>query len=226
MKTIKPVQNLIDEFRKLPTIGPKTAARLVYFLLRAPEEESLRLAEAVTSLKQQTVVCSRCFNVAESDPCEICSDENRQQGVICVVEEPLDVLAIENTGKFHGVYHVLGGVINPIAGIGPEELRINELMGRLSYGDIGEVILAMNPTMEGEATAMYIKKQVQSLPAIALAKVGEKFQPKAGPPLAEKVKSLEGIKITRIARGLPTGGDLEYADSVTLSRALEGRTEF
>ncbi|OQX51067.1 recombination protein RecR [candidate division CPR3 bacterium 4484_211] len=208
MKVIKPVQNLIDEFRKLPTIGPKTAARLVYHLIKAPKLESERLAEAILLLKDQTTVCESCFNIAEQSPCQICRDENRDRGLICVVEEPLDVAAIEKTGRFCGLYHVLGGVINPMMGIGPDELRIRELIDRLNNKSvrIREVILATNPSMEGEATAMYIKERIQ----------------KSGVGAREE----GGLKITRIARGLPTGGDLEYADNVTLSRALEGRTEF
>jgi len=204
MKTIRPVQNLIDEFRKLPTIGPKTAARLTYFLLKAPEAESLKLASAIGNLKSKTTVCQQCFNIAERDPCFICDDNKRESKLICVVEEPLDVVAIEGTGRFQGFYHVLGGVISPVAGIGPEELRIQELIERLRGGMVEEVILATNPSVEGEATAMYIKREIER-------------QIKGENP---------AIRITRIARGLPTGGDLEYADKVTLSRALEGRIDF
>lgn len=206
MRVVKPVQNLIDEFRKLPTIGPKTAGRLVYFLLRAPEEDSLSLAEAVVNLKRNTIVCQTCFNIAEKNPCVICADDTRQHQQICVVEEPLDVLAIEGTGRFNGVYFVLGGTIDPLRGIGPEEIRIGELMKRLGSSVVEELILATNPSVEGEATAMYIKKQVQ---AVKL-----------------KGQNLENLKVTRLARGLPTGGDLEYADKTTLSRALEGRQVF
>ncbi len=212
MRTIKPVQRLIEEFQRLPSIGPKSAARLTYFLLRAPEVRAQNLAEAILDIKQGTRTCEICFNIAEDSPCEICADSTRDHSIIMVVEEPMDVVAIERTGKFNGVYHVLGGVINPPAGIGPEELRIGELITRLKCKmqnikyQIGEIILATNPTTEGEATAMYIADKVR------------KF----------KVQSskFKDIKLTRIARGLPTGGDLEYADQTTLVRSLEGRVEY
>ncbi|MBM4401674.1 MAG: recombination protein RecR [Candidatus Cloacimonetes bacterium] len=206
MKTVKPIQRLIDELQNLPSIGPKSAARLTYFLLRAPKERGQNLAEAILNLKEQTKTCEICFNVADSTPCEVCADNNRDHNVIMVVEEPMDVVAVERTGKFNGVYHVLGGVINPPAGIGPEELRIAELLKRLSavVPPIREVILATNPTTEGEATAMYIAKQLRNL----------------------GTEQLRNLKITRIARGLPTGGDLEYADQTTLVKSLEGRVEY
>lgn len=206
MKVIRPIQNLIDELRRLPTIGPKTAARLTYFLLKAPEEESIRLAEAIKELKDKTVICRECFNVSEVSPCTICTDSDRDASVICVVEEPLDVLAVERSSSFAGVYHVLGGAIDPLAGFGPEELRIQQLMERLRCSEVDEVVLATNLSVEGEATAMYIKKRIEN---------------------AQSEGVIPGaIRLTRIARGLPSGGDLEYADKVTLGRAIEGRREF
>lgn len=204
MRVAKPIQNLIDEFQKLPGIGPRTAERLTYHLLRAPRENSTQLADAVARLKTDTVECQTCFNIGDRDPCMICMDEQRDKLTIMVVEEPLDLIAIEKTGKYEGVYHVLGGVLNPISGIGPESLRIEELMGRL--GEIREVILATNPSTEGETTAMFLGKKIREM------ETGGKGQGR--------------VKITRIARGLPTGADVEYADSITLARALEGRTEF
>ncbi len=193
----RPVERLIEAFTRLPGIGPKTASRLTYYLLRAPEEESLELSQALRELREGTIFCSRCFNItsAGKDPCAICMDELRERGVICVVEDPLDVLAIERTGKFRGQYHVLHGALAPVEGIGPEDLRIEELITRVNGEGIEELILATNPTLEGEATVMYIQRR------------------------------LEGFKVrlTRLARGLPSGGDLEYADVTTLSQALEGR---
>lgn len=195
----KPVERLIEAFARLPGIGPKTASRLTYFLLRAPEGESLELAEALREMRTQTRFCSLCFNITsnDADPCLICSDAGRDSSKICLVEEPLDVLALERTGEYSGRYHVLHGALSPIDGIGPDDLRIAELMGRLQDGAIQELIIATNPTLEGEATAMYIKQ------------------------------SMEGseVRITRLARGLPSGGDLEYADITTLSQALRGRSE-
>ncbi len=193
------VQALIDEFSRLPGIGPKTASRLTYFLLRQPAEQSRALAEALTQLKERTRFCSVCFNMTdvELDPCVLCRDEQRDPGQLCVVEAPLDVIALERTRSFRGRYHVLHGAISPVEDIGPEELRIKELMARLQDAKIQEVILATNPSYEGEATAMYLQKQIAPL----------------------------GIKVTRLARGLPVGGDLEYADETTLARALEGRSE-
>ena len=193
----EPVTRLIDAFSRLPGVGPKTAARLTFYLLRAPDEQSLQLAEALQKLKSETQFCSVCGNITVSDPCEICADSQRDQRTICVVEEPLDVLAIERTGSFTGVYHVLHGVISPVNGVGPDDLRIKELVTRVENGEVLEVIIATNPGLEGDATAMYIQRL-----------------------LAKK-----GVKITRLARGLPVGGDLEYVDSVTLSRALQGRSE-
>ncbi len=193
----KPVMRLIEELCRLPSIGPKTASRLAYFLLRSPAEQALSLAEAIRQVKERTVLCTACFNIGETSPCFICSDPNRDQTQICVVEEPLDVLAIERTHQYHGLYHVLHGAISPVEGIGPEELKIRELLSRAKNGTVCEVLLATNPNLEGEATAMYIARQIHPL----------------------------GIRVTRLARGLPIGGDLEYADEVTLGQALEGRRE-
>lgn len=191
------VQSLIEAFERLPGIGPKTAQRLTYHLLHAPSEETEALARAALDLKEKTVICEICFNIAEHSPCEICADSGRDKSIIAVVEDPLDALALEKT-NFNGLYHVLHGSIAPMENIGPEELRIRELLPRLKNGTVKEIILATNPTMEGEATAMYIDRLISPL----------------------------GIKVTRIARGLPVGGDIEYADETTLSRALEGRKEY
>lgn len=193
----RPVQALVDEFSRLPGIGPKTASRLTYFLLRQPPEQTRALAEALTQLKERTRFCSVCFNMTEDDPCPLCRDDQRDAGSICVVESPLDVIALERTRSFKGRYHVLHGAISPVEDIGPEDLRIKELMARLQNSKVREVILATNPSYEGEATAMYLQKQIAPF----------------------------GIRITRLARGLPAGGDLEYADETTLARALEGRSE-
>ena len=191
------VTRLIDEFNRLPGIGPKSASRLTYFLLRMPDEQAKSLAAALSELKEKTTVCQICFNIAEHSPCVICADESRDQGAICVVEEPLDVLAIERTHEFKGLYHVLNGAINPIEGVLPEDLKIAELVQRLTKGGVREVILATNPNLEGESTAAYIQRQIVGKTA----------------------------RVTRLARGLPIGGDLEYADEVTLTRAIEGRRE-
>jgi recombination protein RecR len=193
----KAVERLMEAFARLPGIGPKTASRLTYYLLRVPEDESLELAQALQELRAKTVFCSRCFNITNVnvDPCEICMDEARDLKVLCVVEEPLDVLAIERTGKFSGRYHVLHGALAPVEGIGPEDLRIEELVERVRSEGITELILATNPTLEGEATVMYLKRRLADFP----------------------------LRLTRLARGLPSGGDLEYADITTLSQALEGR---
>jgi len=198
MKLPKAVVNLISQFERLPGIGPKSSQRLTYYFLHAPAEVSQNLANALLELKEKTVTCRICFNIAENDPCEICSGEERERKILMVVEEPLDVLALEGSRSFDGLYHVLGGVITPLQNIGPEELRIKELMSRLKGDSVKEVILATNPTLEGEATALYLQKLIVPLK----------------------------IKVTRIARGLPVGGDLEYADQVTLMRAVEGRREF
>jgi recombination protein RecR len=193
----RPVQALIDELSRLPGIGPKTASRLTYYLLRQPPEQSRTLADALVQMKERTRFCSICFNMTEEDPCAICRDDTRDAAWLCVVEDPLDVIAIERTRLFKGRYHVLHGAISPVEGIGPEDLRIRELLTRLQKERIREVTLATNPSYEGEATAMYLQKQIAPL----------------------------GIKATRLARGLPVGGDLEYADETTLARALEGRSE-
>ncbi len=203
MQLAKPIRRLIEAFERLPGIGPKTAARLTFYLLHVPQEELEEFAGALQKLKKDTVLCSICFNVAESDPCPICADQTRDKGTICVVEQPLDVLALERAGNYKGVYHVLHGAISPLENIGPDELYIKQLLGRISANrlPISEIILATNPNMEGEATALYIKKEIEKL-------------------------SNSAIKITRLGQGLPTGADLEYADEVTLSRAIEGRREY
>ena len=193
-----PVARLVDEFHKLPGIGPKTAQRLTYYLIRMPEEESRALAEAILAVKERIVLCNRCYNITESNPCAICDNPNREQTRICVVEEALDVLALERTRSYRGLYHVLHGVISPMNGIGPDDLKIQPLLDRLKSGEVEEVILATNPNLEGEATSMYIQRLILPL----------------------------GVKVTRPARGLPVGGDLQYADEVTLARAIEGRQEF
>lgn len=192
----EPVTKLIEAFSALPGVGPKTASRLTYYLLRAPDALSLNLAEALTNLKAQTKLCSVCFNITVDDPCPICSDPKRDAKTIAVVEEPLDVLALERTGAYQGVYHVLHGAISPVNGVGPDNLKIKELVQRVASGNIEEVIIATNPGMEGDATAMYIQRELQPY----------------------------SVKLTRLARGLPMGGDLEYVDSVTVLRALQGRT--
>ena len=198
MKVPKSVASLIEAFESLPGIGPKTAARLTYYLLHAPDSLSQKLSDATKDLKSKTKICSVCQNITETDPCEICDDSARDRSIICVVEDPLDVWAIEKSGSFGGLYHVLHGVIAPLENIGPEELKINELLPRLKDGKVKELILATNPSMEGEATAMYIQRLTKPL----------------------------GIKTTRIARGIPIGAELEYADEVTLRRALEGRKDY
>lgn len=194
----EPVSRLIGELSKLPGIGPKSAARLAYHFLRSPEADARDLAEAIIAVKEKTVLCSSCQNVADTDPCAICSSEERDHSVICIVKEPLDIMALERTGKYHGQYHVLHGVLSPMDGIGPDDLKIKELLDRLKSGAVKEIILATNPNLEGEATAMYI----------------------------QKLLSPQGIRLTRLARGLPMGSDLEYADEVTLTHALENRQEF
>jgi len=190
------VERLISEFSKLPGIGRKTAQRLTFFLLKEERERVLSLAEAIVALKDRVRYCSVCFNITEQDPCAICRDPRRQHDIICVVEEPSDLMAIERLGVYKGVYHVLGGVLSPLDGIGPEDLHIRELLERLKEG-VKEVILATNPTVEGEATALYLSRLIRPL----------------------------GVKISQIARGLPVGGDIELADEMTLTRAFEGRRE-
>ncbi len=200
MKSVpRPVERLIEAFSRLPGIGPKTASRLTYYLIRVSADESKELSEALRELKEGTTFCSDCFNITsvDLDPCEICRDHQRERKVLCVVEEPLDVLAIERTGKFSGCYHVLHGAISPVEGVGPDDLKIDELIARLGRDSVEEVILATNPTLEGEATAMFLKHRFEG----------------------------HSIRLTRLARGLPSGGDLEYADPVTLTQALEGRQE-
>jgi recombination protein RecR len=194
--TVKPITRVVDELARLPGIGPKTAQRLTYYLLRAPAEQAQSLADAITDLKHNVVLCAQCFNITEMSPCEICSNPARDGSRICVVEEPLDVVAIDRTGQYDGRYHVLHGALSPIEGIGPDELKVRELLHRLDPEDVQEVILATNPNLEGDATAMYLMRLIQPL----------------------------GVTVTRLARGLPVGGDLEYADEITLSNALAGRS--
>jgi recombination protein RecR len=196
-----PVQDLIDELGRLPGVGPKSAQRIAFYLLKASKDDALRLARAITEVKDRIAFCTRCFNIAErSDTlgpaeCSICADTRRDASVVCVVEEPRDIVAVEKTREFRGRYHVLQGAMSPIEGIGPDQLRIKELLGRIDTEQITEVILCTNPNVEGEATAMYLANLLRPL----------------------------GVKVTRIASGLPVGGDLEYADEITLGRALEGR---
>ncbi|MDO8657452.1 MAG: recombination mediator RecR [Candidatus Levybacteria bacterium] len=205
MKIPRAIQNLIDSFERLPGIGPKTAQRLTFYLLHVPQGELDRFAASLQNLKKDTVLCSTCFIVGETDPCYICSDQQRDNSTICVVEHPLDVLALEKSEKYKGLYHVLHGKIDPLNNIGPDEIYISQLVDRIRNKESGirEVILATNPTMEGEATSMYIAKQIK-----------------------DQFANGSMIKITRIGRGLPIGADLEYADSVTLQRAMEGRMEY
>jgi recombination protein RecR len=193
----EPVSRLIEALQRLPGIGPKTAQRLTFFMLKRPIDEVRELADSLLAVKERIVSCSTCFNATELDPCRICSDPARDTGLLCVVEEPNDLLAMERTGEFKGRYHVLLGALSPLEGIGPDDLKVRELLARLDAGGATEVILATNPNVEGEATALYLTKLMRPL----------------------------GVRITRIARGLPVGGDLEYADQVTLSKALEGRRE-
>jgi recombination protein RecR len=192
-----PVQELIDQLGRMPGIGPKSAQRIAFHLLKLPREDALRLSQAIVEAKDKVSFCTRCFNVAEGGECSICADSRRDASLVCVVEEPRDIVALEKTQDYRGRYHVLQGAINPIEGIGPDQLRIRELLQRLADEDIAEVILCTNPNLEGDATAMYLSRQLRPL----------------------------GIKVTRLASGLPVGGDLEYADELTLGRALEGRRE-
>lgn len=191
------VQRLIDEFARLPGIGPKSASRLTFFLLRGQDNLALDLATALQDLKEHTRFCSVCFNITEEDPCLICADEERDPVLLCVVEEPLDVVAVERSRSYNGRYHVLHGAISPVEGIGPEDLKVAELVRRVQQGAFKEIILATNPTLEGESTALYLQRRLLNEP----------------------------VKITRLARGLPVGGDLEYTDEITLGRAMEGRQE-
>ena len=194
----EPVRRLVEQFDKLPGIGPKTAARLAFYMIRMPKEEASSLADALIGVKERIVLCSECFNITETDPCRLCDDQGRDRSRICVVEEALDIVALERTGSFKGLYHVLHGVISPMNGIGPDDLKIQPLLVRVRTGEVVEVVLATNSNLEGEATAMYVQRLLAPL----------------------------GIKVTRPARGLPVGSDLEYADEVTLGRAMEGRQEF
>ncbi|MFC2048389.1 recombination mediator RecR [Chloroflexota bacterium] len=196
--TAEPIQKLIQELNRLPGIGPKSAQRLAFYLLRTPEEQTKLLAEAILSVKQEVTLCSSCFNVTDSDPCLICRSEERDQSKICIIEQPQDILALEHTKIYKGLYHVLHGAISPTEGVGTDDIRIRELLERLKDSQVGEAILATNTNLEGEHTAMYLKQLISPL----------------------------GIKVTRLARGLPFGTELEYADDVTLTRAIEGRQEF
>jgi recombination protein RecR len=198
-KLPKAVTRLIEKFERLPGIGPKSAQRLVFYLLHNPDQELEDFAEKLTALKRETVMCSRCHNIAEHDPCSICSDSSRDTSVLCVVEQPLDVLALERSDTYNGLYHVLHGAISPLNNIGPEQLFLRDILKRLD--GVTELILATNPTMEGEATALYITEMIKN-----------SSQP-----------AVKDIKITRIGHGLPIGADIEYADGVTLARAMEGR---
>jgi recombination protein RecR len=192
-----PVQDLIDELGRLPGVGPKSAQRIAFHLLKLPKSDAVRLAGAIVEVKDKVTFCPRCFNIAEGAECSICADTRRETTVICVVEEPKDIVSVEKTGEFKGRYHVLQGAISPIEGIGPDQLRVRELLARLDPEGVTEIILCTNPNLEGEATAMYLSRLIKPL----------------------------GIMVTRIASGLPVGGDLEYADELTLGRALEGRRE-
>ena len=194
----EPIAELIEELNKLPGIGPKSAKRLAYHILRSPDEEARALAEAILTLKEKIKLCSVCFDNTDCDPCRICQDKERDHSKICVVEKPSDILPLEQTGKYNGVYHVLHGTISPTQGIGPEELKIKELLARLKDGSVTEVIVATNPNVESETMAMYLQRIIAPL----------------------------GIRVTRLARGLPFGAELEYADDLTLGQALENRREF
>ena len=192
-----PVQDLIDELGRLPGVGPKSAQRIAFHLLKLPKDDALRLATAIAVVKDKVAFCQTCFNIAEGDRCGICNDPRRESTVVCVVEEPRDIVSVERTGEFKGRYHVLQGAISPIEGIGPDQLRVKELLTRIEPEGIEEIILCTNPNIEGEATAMYLGRLIKPL----------------------------GLKVTRIASGLPVGGDLEYADELTLGRAIEGRRD-
>lgn len=206
MKIPKAIQNLIESFERLPGVGPKTAQRLTFYLLHVPQQELDQFSLSLQNLKKQTVLCSLCFMIAETDPCDICQNKDRDHSMICVVENPLDVLAFEKSGKYNGVYHVLHGKIDPLNNIGPDEIYIKQLFNRISenQSSIGEIILATNPTMEGEATAMYLAKQLRE----------------------QTTTNKQQLTITRIGRGLPVGADIEYADEITLQRAMEGRSNY
>ncbi len=188
---------LVQELNRLPGIGPKSAQRLAYYIIRLPDEEAYALADAVTAVKQNIVFCEECQNLTDASPCQVCSDPRRDRTIICVVEDPLDVLAMERTRSFRGLYHVLHGVISPMNGVGPDQIKLKELFSRLTRADISEMVVATNPTLEGEATAMYIRRH----------------------------QGRDDLKVTHLARGLPVGGSLEYTDETTLTRAFQGRQE-
>jgi recombination protein RecR len=193
-----PLRALIDELGRLPGIGPKSAQRIAFHILKVPTEDAHRLSDAIVAVKERTTLCDQCFNVAEGGAlCAVCGDDRREETVLCVVEDPRDIVAVERTGQFHGRYHVLGGALNPLEGIGPDQLKVRELLTRIDAGKIEEVIVCTNPNLEGEATAMYVARLLTPL----------------------------GVVVSRLASGLPVGGDLEYADEVTLGRALSGRRE-
>ena len=191
------MSRLVQELNRLPGIGPKSAQRLAYYIIRLPDDDAYALADAVTSVKQNIIFCEECQNLTDASPCQVCSDPRRDRTIICVVEDPLDVLAMERTRSYRGLYHVLHGVISPINGVGPDQLKLKELFNRLSRDDVAEMVVATNPTLEGEATAMYIRRH----------------------------QGRENIKITHLARGLPVGGSLEYTDETTVTRAFQGRQE-
>ncbi len=205
MKRPKAIEKVIENFERLPGIGPKTAARLAFYLLHVPQSDLDEFGKNLGNLKKETILCSVCFNIGESDPCWICEDPTRDGSIICIVEDALDLLAIERSGKYKGVYHVLHGVIDPLNSIGPDDIYIPQLVSRIKNREsrIAELILATNPTMEGEATALFIQKE-----------------------FSNSSNSSNGLRITRIGRGLPIGADLEYADEVTIEKALEGRREY
>ncbi|MGD0344648.1 MAG: recombination mediator RecR [Acidimicrobiales bacterium] len=192
-----PIQDLVDELGRLPGIGPKSAQRIAFYLLRIPEEDALRLARAIVEVKERTVICSVCFNIGLNELCSICADQRRDPSILCVVEDPRDVIAVEKANSFRGRYHVLGGALSPIEGMGTEQLHIRELLERVEHDHIAEVIVCTNPNLEGDATAMYLSRVLKPL----------------------------GVRVTRIASGLPVGADLEYADEQTLGRALDGRRD-
>lgn len=199
----KSITKVIEMFESLPGIGPKTAVRLAFYLLRLPQERLSQFGMVISKIKEDTVICSVCFNVADNDPCNVCSDKQRDQSLLCVVEQAIDLGAMEAAGNFKGLYHILGGVLDPLNNVGPSEIKLDELINRLAKGNFSELLIATNPSMEGEATALYIKKQI------------ERRQ--------NQDKTIAGLIITRLAHGLPIGADIEFSDAITLSRAIEGR---
>lgn len=215
MRVARGIKRLIEAFERLPGIGPKTAQRLTYYLLHVPQHQLDDFGQALINLRKNTKTCSICFNVAEVDPCLVCIDRSRDQTRICIVEQPLDILAIEKSGAYKGLYHVLHGSISPLDNIGPDQLHIHDLLPRIENGKILELIIATNPTMEGEATAMYIADFVGKLKA-----------PRHQSVRGRRHLKLKALQITRIGRGLPTGADLEYADETTLTKAFEGRRKY